>query len=1208
MIKLIVSIFYLAITTGVTMAESIRIQNTGYWSGTNTWTEGVVPGDSDVALINRAGKIAVVATVASVGSVEVGVDEDGALIIFEGGSLTCVNPEARNGLGATGTATINSGTLTINSYWNMSLDGNADNLSLTINGGQMTVAGAFNQTNATIASAVTTIKEGILDVGTLNLSAGTLNIDGGRLIIGNDVTAVVETYVIDGRIVAYGGTGTIETSWDSTNDITIVTSVTPPPAPHEKNTFDVNQDGFDDLVHVVCENGVFTAELLTSDGNLFSKIVLTGSVTNHTAQDRWFTGDFDGNGRLDLARLWGGTNGTVYCEVETTLQDGSLDLVPWATSLGSFSASDRWFKGDFNGDGKDDLACMPYYTSPYFSATLELTVYLSTGIGFYPSSWGSFANSRVRTDLFFCDDFDGDGADDIIRVYSNNGNTACQLFSVTANRNAFLRRDWSPAGYAYNPDSRWYPGDYNGDLLMDFAVVRSENDVAKADVLLSTDSGMSVNLSWINESDIYTYGDQAWYPGDFNGDGISDLVKIYNEDGNLSADVYRSTGSDFSKTTWISKDGEYQDTADLFLTDFNGDGRDDICSVKRLNYESVIDVYRSSGTAFTRLDRTFSQLKQFRSFRGPPAIRVHKYFDPNFIIGPLPADGGDYSSVCKSGQDVYLAQGSVYERTDDATSAFTAYAHQQVFETFEAKTFKDFSWIVRAGSTQNKALLFIGGYDSVLAQNIMGDGRRYDITADDVSAGFVTGGIAHFFGGQNGSYQRFNRVYCFNSVAQSAFKIQEANAAGRTVYKQNRIQNSLVFGAGVDARGNGRNPNLNSGWADAIGMCHQGTMIRNNVVLDGTDVGIVVFTAPCSVIENNVIASISRSALGCINLLDTLYYDQWGIGGTDAYGRIQFDFSTRVQSNYLDARGSRIDIGIPVGWRAWRPETSVETNNPYGTQILNNLLDGKAFAYGIVVANGFNVTATGNVSVATHSGVGGYFAIPSRAPDPASAFAYSPDHVFNSTYGPEFNPATKPNGVDFLLFNARNGRTINSNGYKVVFYELPEAEATVEMAFHEILRRNPTESERATYQNRLMTDSTVLADDIRVELMNLPEFDTLYPDYIGEKSINGMQLHRKDIWLENLQTLDEISYNTTGNYPAAKSLYQDAQTYLTGDYLPVGDCTVEHVGGNQIRIDFEGALWTSSDLNTWQPIDPQPASPLTFIPTEQKAFFRIITK
>ena len=211
-----------------------------------------------------------------------------------------------------------------------------------------------------------------------------------------------------------------------------------------------------------------------------------------------------------------------------------------------------------------------------------------------------------------------------------------------------------------------------------------------------------------------------------------------------------------------------------------------------------------------------------------------------------------------------MAKGAEYVHTDTSTSWFQATVAQQVIETFEAKTLDEFAWITRYSMTSHR-LLVIAGQSSVLAQKIIGDGRRHHVTRADITAGFTKGG-AHFFGGRNASYHRFNRIYVFNSAGQTAFKIQEADAAYRNVHRGNRIENCFVFGAGVDPRGNGRNPDLLSGWADAIGLTSRETVIRNNLVIDGTDVGIVVFTAPDSILEDNVVSSISRSCLGGINL------------------------------------------------------------------------------------------------------------------------------------------------------------------------------------------------------------------------------------------------------------------------------------------------------------------------------------------------------
>ena len=80
--------------------------------------------------------------------------------------------------------------------------------------------------------------------------------------------------------------------------------VIPPPAQNAP-PFDVNNDGYDDLIHIARDGDVFSTELLLSDGTDFTFSMLTGSATNNATHDKWFKGDFNGDGLMDLARSLG---------------------------------------------------------------------------------------------------------------------------------------------------------------------------------------------------------------------------------------------------------------------------------------------------------------------------------------------------------------------------------------------------------------------------------------------------------------------------------------------------------------------------------------------------------------------------------------------------------------------------------------------------------------------------------------------------------------------------------------------------------------------------------------------------------------------------------------------------------------------------------------------------------------------------------------
>ncbi|MDH3457247.1 MAG: right-handed parallel beta-helix repeat-containing protein [Gemmatimonadota bacterium] len=146
-------------------------------------------------------------------------------------------------------------------------------------------------------------------------------------------------------------------------------------------------------------------------------------------------------------------------------------------------------------------------------------------------------------------------------------------------------------------------------------------------------------------------------------------------------------------------------------------------------------------------------------------------------------------------------------------------------------------------------------------------------------------------------------------------------------------------------------------WADGISLACSNSVVRNNVIVDATDGGIVIFAAPGSVIENNVIRAETRVLLGGINMVD------WPVYGGDYT-------NTRVRNNVIDAAGAVIRIGIGMGWRVW---VCFDPNSPddptiFGGVVTNNTLEGDHMQYGFAVDGVRDWTVTGNVDLATHSG------------------------------------------------------------------------------------------------------------------------------------------------------------------------------------------------------------------------------------------------
>jgi hypothetical protein len=141
-------------------------------------------------------------------------------------------------------------------------------------------------------------------------------------------------------------------------------------------------------------------------------------------------------------------------------------------------------------------------------------------------------------------------------------------------------------------------------------------------------------------------------------------------------------------------------------------------------------------------------------------------------------------------------------------------------------------------------------------------------------------------------------------------------------------------------------------WTDGISVACERATVRNNAVIDATDVGIVLFGAPpatqASVIQDNLVLSAGNAAYGAIVL------DPLTTRGTN-------DFTgTRVSRNtFWTASNTHFDIGISVGTRPWFGKRAdpgigaVVTANTTGT--LTAVVD-----TGIAISGMYNVVVQHN--------------------------------------------------------------------------------------------------------------------------------------------------------------------------------------------------------------------------------------------------------
>jgi hypothetical protein len=150
-----------------------------------------------------------------------------------------------------------------------------------------------------------------------------------------------------------------------------------------------------------------------------------------------------------------------------------------------------------------------------------------------------------------------------------------------------LNGDYS--GYAVAPDG-WTIGDFNGDGISD--LLRRPLGDTGAEILLGTGTGFARPSTWLGPA---SSGEANWSVGDFDGDGRDDIFAYRpREDATSGAYVYLSNGGAFgAPSSWTPEtNGDWG----WSVGDFDGDGKDDI--LRLMNGVSGAMVHLSTGSSF----------------------------------------------------------------------------------------------------------------------------------------------------------------------------------------------------------------------------------------------------------------------------------------------------------------------------------------------------------------------------------------------------------------------------------------------------------------------------------------------------------------------------------------------------------------------------------------------------------------------------------
>ncbi|WP_353851885.1 Calx-beta domain-containing protein [Microcystis sp. LE18-22.4A] len=261
-------------------------------------------------------------------------------------------------------------------------------------------------------------------------------------------------------------------------------------------------------------------------------------------------GDFNGDGKSDLAVANHSSS-----NVSVLLGTGTGSFGP-ATNFTVGISPRSVTVGDFNGDGKSDLATANRSSS-------NVSVLLGTGTG----SFGTATNFTVGSSphSVMVGDFNGDGKSDLATANRYGYNVSVLLGTGTGSFGTATNFSAGSSPHSVTV------GDFNGDGKSDLATANANGN--NVSVLLGTGTGSFGTATY------FTVGTRpiSVTVGDFNGDGKSDLAVANAYSGNVSVLLGTGTGSFGTATNFAVGSGPFSVT----VGDFNGDGKSDLATANR---------------------------------------------------------------------------------------------------------------------------------------------------------------------------------------------------------------------------------------------------------------------------------------------------------------------------------------------------------------------------------------------------------------------------------------------------------------------------------------------------------------------------------------------------------------------------------------------------------------------------------------------------
>jgi len=353
--------------------------------------------------------------------------------------------------------------------------------------------------------------------------------------------------------------------------------------PTNEVTADFNGDGIPDLAILSGDNslggGPFTVAVFLGNGDGTFRAGPEIQPSGMQVGPFMISGDFNGDGKPDLAILTWNLSSTSYLTILLGNGDGSFSAEPTVVAVSQNNEGGDGIPGtmaaaDFNGDGKLDLAVVGDYVS-----TGGVGILLGNGDGTFNAA--TILAQDQDFGLVSVGDFNGDGIPDMVATHYFEDGAPPTIF-LGKGDGSFAAPDPASFTLDYFPTSI-VVGDFNGDGILDLAfsdLNGVEIALGKGDGTFNETSASPIPVP--NE----LYSLQA---GDFNQDGKLDLAGLDNYADQIVLLLGAGDGTFAVTPTTPVVSTSFIGPFQIAAADFNGDGVPDLAMLtKGVNAASIL--------------------------------------------------------------------------------------------------------------------------------------------------------------------------------------------------------------------------------------------------------------------------------------------------------------------------------------------------------------------------------------------------------------------------------------------------------------------------------------------------------------------------------------------------------------------------------------------------------------------------------------------